>query len=181
MEIYYPIKKEMPEKILKVPSGWSGLELIIKDILDRFEIGGEKCIEFGVEYGFSSVVFSNFFKQVKGIDIFIGDKHSRFKKDHYEETKKSVVQYKNIELYQSDYRDWIIKDNDLYDFAHVDIVHSYKETYECGLWAVNHSKCCVFHDTEHFPEVRKAVFEIANHTGKKLYNYPFHYGLGIIV
>lgn len=63
----------------------------------------------------------------------------------------------------------------------MDIIHTYKETYECGLWAVNHSKCCIFHDTESSPEVRKAVYDIAKHTGKKVFNYPHHHGLGIIV
>lgn len=63
----------------------------------------------------------------------------------------------------------------------MDIIHTYKETYECGLWAVNHSKCCIFHDTESSPEVRKAVYDIAKNTGKKVFNYPHHHGLGIIV
>jgi hypothetical protein len=91
------------------------------------------------------------------------------------------VVFENIELYKSDYQDWIKKDQTQYDFAHVDIVHNYKETYECGYWAVMHSKCCIFHDTESFPAVRKAVYDISKHTGKKVYNYPYHNGLGIIV
>lgn len=181
MEEYIPAKKTTPANMLHGQSAWTGLELVVEDILDRFAVGRNKCIEFGVEYGYSSVIFSNFFKEVKGIDIFIGDEHSGFKNDHYEKTKRTVSAFKNIELIQSDYRDWIKNDTEIYDFAHVDIVHSYNETYECGLWAVKHSKCCVFHDTEHYPEVRKAVFDIAKATGKKLYNYPYHFGLGIIV
>lgn len=39
----------MPVKIIQVTSAWKGLELIIADILDRFEIGRHSCIEFGVE------------------------------------------------------------------------------------------------------------------------------------
>ena len=76
---------------------------------------------------------------------------------------------------------WIKKDDTQYDFAHVDIVHNYEETFECGLWAVKHSKCCIFHDTESFPEVKKAVYDIAKAANKTAYNYPHHYGLGIIV
>lgn len=181
LEIYKPVKKEIPKNILQVNSAWEGLELVIEDILDRFDIGRDKCIEFGTEYCYSTVVFSSFFKNVKGIDLFTGDEHSRFKKDHYLDTKKSISEFKNIDLIKSDYRDYIKKDDEQYDFAHVDIVHTYAETFECGLWAVKHSKCCVFHDTESFPEVRRAVFDLAKHTGKKVYNYPYHHGLGIIV
>lgn len=181
METYKPLKKQTPQNIHEVNSAWKGLESIIEDILDRFEVGRENCIEFGSEFCYSTVAFSNFFKSVKGVDIFIGDIHSGNKTDHYESTKASVADYKNIELIQSDYRDWIKKDDAQYDFAHVDIIHTYKETYECGLWAIKHSKCCVFHDTQSFPEVRRAVFDLAKDTGKKAYNYPFHHGLGIIV
>ena len=181
MSIYKPAKIQIPEDILQIPSAWKGLESIIEDILDRFYIGREKCIEFGTDYCYSTVVFSNFFKEVKGVDIFIGDKDSGYKKDHYSETKKSISKFPNIELIKADYKDYIKQDNSQYDFAHVDIVHSYKSTYECGLWSVKHSKCCIFHDTDSFIEVRKAVFDIAKNTGKKVYNYPYHNGLGIIV
>ncbi len=178
---YEPINKNTPEKMIQIPSAWEGLELIVEDILDRFEIERNSCIEFGVEFGYSAVAFSNFFKTVKGIDIFIGDEHTTHKGDHYDETRKSLNEFKNIELFKSNYQDWIKQDNEQYDFAHVDIVHNYKETYECGIWAVQHSKCCIFHDTESFSTVKRAVFDIAKKTGKKAYNYPFHNGLGIIV
>ena len=178
---YFPQKKVKPDKVLLYKSGWSGLEFIIEDILNTFDIGRESCIEFGVEFGFSSVVFSNYFKQVKGIDTFYGDTHTVHKGDHYNNTKESLREYSNIELIKSNYQDWIYSDNSQYDFAHVDIVHNYKETFECGLWAVQHSKCCIFHDTEIFPEVRRAVYDIAKLTGKRAFNYPHNYGLGIIV
>jgi hypothetical protein len=181
LELYVPKNKNVPEKMIEIPTAWRGLELIIEDILIHFNIGRESCIEFGVEFGFSSVVFSNYFQKVKGVDIFIGDEHTEHKGDHYEKTKKSLELFSNIELFKSDYRDWIKQDNNQYDFAHVDIVHNYKETYECGFWAAKHSKCCIFHDTESFPSVKRAVYDIAKNTGKKAYNYPFHNGLGIIV
>lgn len=181
METYKPVKEKMPANILEVKSAWKGLELVIEDILDRFDVKRNKCIEFGTEFCYSTVVFSNFFKEVKGIDLFTGDPHAGFNEDHYEATKKSVAEYKNIQLIQSDYRDYIKKDNEQYDFAHVDIIHTYKETYECGLWAAKHSKCCIFHDTVSHPAVWRAVFKVAKETGKKAYNYPFYHGLGIVV
>ncbi|RKE92365.1 class I SAM-dependent methyltransferase [Ichthyenterobacterium magnum] len=181
IETYIPNRKTKPSKMIEIVTAWEGLELIIEDIIDRFSIGNDSCIEFGVEFGYSSVVFSNYFKEVVGVDIFIGDEHTDHKGDHYEKTKASLSKFENIKLVKSDYRDWIKEDTRNYDFSHVDIVHNYKETFECGLWAAQHSKCTVFHDTESFPEVRRAVIDIAKATGKNVYNYPYHNGLGIIV
>jgi hypothetical protein len=179
--VYKPQKKTKPAKMIQVKTAWSGLELIIEDILDRFQVKRYRCIEFGVEFGYSSVVFSNYFKEVTGVDTFEGDEHTDEKGDHFDETKKRLLPFQNIQLHKSDYRDWIIKDDSQYDFAHVDIVHNYAETFECGLWAVHHATCTIFHDTESFPEVRRAVIDLAKATGKKVYNYPKCYGLGIIV
>lgn len=167
--------------MISVDTAWQGLELIIEDILERFDIKRNRCIEFGVEFGYSSVVFSNYFKEVVGVDTFEGDEHTLHKGDHFEQTKQRLSEFPNIELHKSDYRDWIKKDNSMYDFSHVDIVHNYDETYECGLWAVKHSSCTVFHDTESFPAVRKAVIDLAKASGKRVFNYPKSFGLGIIV
>ncbi len=180
IKTYVPKKKVVPKNILSVVTAWKGLELIIEDIMERFNVGTESCIEFGVEFGYSSVVFSNYFDEVVGVDIFLGDEHTAFKGDHFDKTKDSLSKYKNIHLHRSDYKDWIKADKRHYDFAHVDIVHNYDETYECGLWAAQHSTCVVFHDTESFPEVRRAVIDIAKAVGKNVYNYPYHNGLGII-
>jgi len=181
MKVYVPSKLNKPENLLDVVSAWKGLELIIEDILDGFNIERNNCIEFGVEFGYSAVVFSNYFKKVTGVDTFEGDIHTDHKENHFEETSQRLSQYKNIELFKSNYQNWIVKDDSRYNFAHVDIVHNYKETYECGLWTARHSDCTVFHDTESFPEVRQAVIDIAKATGQSIYNYPAHYGLGILV
>ena len=181
MPIYKPVSKKSPEKMIDIVSAWKGLELIIEDIIVRFNLSRNSCIEFGVEFGFSAVVFSNYFDKVTGVDTFEGDEHTKNKDEHFEETKARLSVYENIKLFKSDYQNWIPTDNDHYNFAHVDIVHNYKETYECGLWAAQHSDCVVFHDTESFPEVRRAVIDIAKATGYKMYNYPYHFGLGILV
>lgn len=181
MPIYKPVSKKSPEKMIDIVSAWKGLELIIEDIIVRFNLSRNSCIEFGVEFGFSAVVFSNYFDKVTGVDTFEGDEHTKNKDEHFEETKARLSVYENIKLFKSDYQNWIPTDNDHYNFAHVDIVHNYKETYECGLWAAQHSDCVVFHDTESFPEVRRAVIDIARATGFKMYNYPYHFGLGILV
>lgn len=181
LPLYIPKKKVKPEHLIETLSAWKGLEMIMADIIERFQIGRESCIEFGVEFGYSTVVLSNYFKSVTGIDIFTGDEYTDFKGDHFERTKAALKAFKNINLVRSDYKDWIKTDTKIYDFSHVDIVHNFEETFECGLWATKHSKCTIFHDTESFPEVRKAVYKIAEVTGKRVFNYPFHNGLGIIV
>ncbi|MEJ8802674.1 class I SAM-dependent methyltransferase [Pontibacter sp. H249] len=179
--IYRPQKKSSPQKLINIVSAWEGLELIIEDILERFDIGRDRCIEFGVEFGYSSVAFSNYFKEVIGVDTFEGDIHTTHKGNHFEETRQALSAFNNITLVKSAYQDWIKQDNSKYDLAHVDIVHTYEHTFECGLWAAKHSKCTIFHDTESFVEVRKAVIDIAKATRKKVYNYPHCNGLGIIV
>ena len=178
---YKPQNIHKPPHILEIPSAWKGLESIIEDIITQFNLGRRNCIEFGVEFGYSAVTFSNFFEMVTGVDTFEGDQHTTNKAEHYEETKNRLACYNNIELFKSDYRDWIKNDVNRYNLAHIDIVHNYKETYECGLWAAEHSDCTIFHDTESFPEVRRAVKDIAKASGQKLYNYPNHHGLGILV
>lgn len=182
--IYYPGKLKKPGKILNLnekSSGWKGIELIIDDILNRYKINRESCIEFGVESGYSTVVLSNFFKRVIGIDTFEGDMHAGKHLDNFAETKLRLSEFENIKLYKSDYKDWISNDENYYDLAHVDIIHTYKDTYACGLWAVQHTKCAIFHDTESFMEVRNAVIDIARATGKRIYNYPYSNGLSIII
>ena len=178
---YTPRQMRTPAHVLDVPSAWKGLEQILEDILDRFQVPRDTCIEFGTEYGYSAVALSNYFRHVRGVDRFTGDVHSGYKADHYAATARALAAYPNIELVRADYRDYIRTHDELYDLAHVDIVHTYADTYACGLWAVRHSRCCLFHDTESFPGVRRAVHALARETGKRVFNYPECHGLGIIV
>jgi hypothetical protein len=157
---YKPKNFRKPEKMLEIVSAWKGLEMIVEDIIDQFDLKRDRCIEFGVEFGYSTVVFSNYFESVTGVDTFEGDVHTVNKNEHFEETSKRLAGYANIQLVKSDYKDWIATDNQHYNLAHVDIVHNYAES---------------------FPEVRRAVKDLAKKTGHKLYNYPQHYGLGILV
>jgi hypothetical protein len=181
IRLYKPRHKETPEKILPAEvTAWRGLEQIIKDVIQQSGCGTKKCLEFGVEFGYSTVALSNYFEQVTGVDIFTGDPHAGFHGDIYEQVKSSLAAYPNIRLVQSDYKDFIKDNSDQYDLIHVDIIHTYEATYDCGLWAAQHSVCTLFHDTESFPEVKRAVADIARKTGKTFYNYPYHDGLGIL-
>ena len=93
---------------------------------------------------------------------------------------ENLNDFKNISLVKSDYKDFIKENDNSYDLIHVDIIHTYEATYECGLWAAEHSDCTLFHDTESFSSVKKAVRDIAKKSGKKFYNYPYYSGLGIL-
>jgi len=181
VEEYRPAFKETPPRLLDCASAWKGHELIVADLIRRFGLETRSCLEFGVEFGYSTVAFSNYFAQVTGVDTFEGDIHTTHKGDHYELTKASLAPYSNIRLVRSDYRDFIAGNSASYDLIHVDLVHTYEVTFDCGLWSVAHSACTIFHDTESFPEVRRAVADLARRTGKKAYNYPPHFGLGIVV
>lgn len=178
MRIYTPSRFEQPKNLLDVPSAWKGLEWIIKDIIETFRIKTEKALEFGVEYGFSTVALSNYFDKVIGVDTFLGDEHSRTEMtEGLYEAVKSVMP-SNVQLIQSRYQDY--KDDSHYDLIHVDIVHTYKDTLACGDWALNHSNLVIFHDTESFKEVMRAVQDLASKHNVEFYNYPKCYGLGIL-
>jgi hypothetical protein len=178
---FVPRFRESPARKLDTISAWAGIEAILADLIQRFDIGTRNCLEFGVEFGFSTVALSSFFDQVTGVDIFTGDEHTVNQSDIYDETVARLAPYDNIRLIKSDYRDFIRTDSASYDLIHVDIVHTFAATFECGLWSANHSKCTIFHDTESFPAVKQSVLEIARSTGKTFYNFKESFGLGILV
>ncbi len=179
---YVPKKIIVPKKLIQSKSqAWVGLEKIIADIIEFSRIEKNTALEFGVEFGYSTAVFANYFKKVTGVDIFTGDEHAGHHGDIYEMTKFNLADFENIELIKSDYRDYIKSEDHFFDLIHVDIIHTYEDTYACGLWSAQHSKCTLFHDTQSFSDVKKAVADIANKTGKKFYNYRECNGLGIIV
>jgi hypothetical protein len=155
---HHPDHREPPGRRLEVISAWEGIPNILSDIIDRF-----------------------YFDSVVGVDLFCGDKHTVNKQDIYEETLSRLSAYSNIELVRSDYRDFIQGESGLFDLIHVDIVHTFADTFACGLWSAKHSKCTIFHDTESFPQVKQAVVEIARASGKKFYNFQESNGLGILI
>ena len=181
---YIPQEIKRPELILEAPSAWKGLESIIGDIITRFGIRTDKALEFGVEYGYSLVALSNFFKRVMGVDHFLGDEHTDAKnvEGMYEKAKEALSAYPNIQLFPKSYQDYMKahRFNGPYNLIHIDIVHTYEDTFACGDWAMKNADIVLFHDTESFPDVKRAVQDIADKHGVEFYNYPFHYGLGIL-
>lgn len=178
---YVPEYRQLPSRSLQVTSAWKGIESVLSDLITKFGIGRRSCLEFGVEQGYSTAALSCFFDSVIGIDTFVGDIHTTDHRDIYEETIGRLSGFDNIKLVRSDYRDWISKDDSFYDLIHVDIVHTYADTFACGLWSAKHSNCVIFHDTESFPTVRRAVIEIARATNRSFYNFKESNGLGILV
>jgi Methyltransferase domain len=179
---YVPRKFVMPPKLVESQSqAWVGLEQIIQDVIEFSGIETKAALEFGVEFGYSTSALSNYFKAVTGVDIFTGDSHAGHFGDIYEQTSQALRDFKNITLVKADYKDFIEDHNALYDLIHVDIIHTYEDTYRCGLWSAKHSRCTIFHDTQSFPDVKRAVADIAKKTGKRFYNYKKCNGLGIII
>jgi hypothetical protein len=178
---YVPQHRNLPARVLEPATAWKGIESVLGDLIQRFRVGTNRCLEFGVEYGYSTAALSCFFDSVIGVDTFTGDKHTANKNDIFLYTQQRLAEFENIELMRSDYREWIAKDNTFYDLIHVDIVHTYADTFRCGLWSALHASCVLFHDTLSFPAVRRAVVDIARETGKVFYNFQESYGLGILI
>jgi Methyltransferase domain len=178
---YVPECRQLPPRVLPVVSAWKGIESVLGDLITKFGLGNQRCLEFGVEFGYSTAALSCFFDSVTGVDTFVGDIHTADHRDVYQETVDRLSAFPNIRLVRSDYRDWIAQDNSVYDLIHVDIVHTYAETFACGLWSARHSNCVLFHDTESFATVKRAVIDICRASGKKFYNFKECNGLGILV
>lgn len=178
---YVPERRALPARMVSVPSAWKGIESVLEDVIQRFNISTQRCLEFGVEYGYSTAALSSFFDTVTGVDLFVGDKHTVDRTDIYSDTLKRLSPFHNIQLVRSDYRDWIAKDNSFYGLIHVDIVHTYLDTFHCGRWSAQHAHCVLFHDTLSFPTVKQAVIDVARQTGKRFYHFRESHGLGILV
>lgn len=179
---YVPEHRELPARVLPVSTAWKGIESILGDLMQRFHVGRSRCLEFGVEFGYSTASLSCFFDEVTGVDRFTGDKHTVNQNDVFLETSERLSSFRNIRLVRSDYRRWIAQDDsNYYDLIHVDIVHTYVDTFTCGLWSAQHAPCVLFHDTVSFSSVRRAVSAIAHLTGKRFYNFEESNGLGILV
>jgi len=178
---YVPQCRRLPPRVLAVQTAWKGIESILGDLIQRFGIHTDRCLEFGVEHGYSTAALSCFFSSVVGVDTFVGDKHTRDSRDLFTATSYRLSCFDNIRLIRSDYRDWMANDDTVYDLIHIDIVHTYSDTFACGLWSADHAKCVLFHDTMSFPAVQRAVMDISRQTGKLFYNFAESNGLGILI
>ena len=180
MTNYIPTNRYEP-RLISVDSAWGNIPTILKDVIERFNLKQDLALEFGVEYGYSTSAISNYFTNVIGVDTFEGDPHSGFKDNHLEATTNNLIDFNNIQLVKSDYKDYIKDNNDIYDMIHIDIIHNYNETFECGEWSINHSKCVIFHDTLSFPEIMRVCEDLSIKHNLEFYNYEESHGLGILI
>jgi hypothetical protein len=179
---YIPEKRNNSLKLATDGSAWGDIPTIIGDIIERFDISTASAIEFGVEWGYSTSALSNYFEKVVGVDTFEGDIHSGFKHDTLEKTTEILKDFENIQLVQSSYQDYIsVERSERYNFGHVDIVHTYEDTYKCGEWCVQNCDVVIFHDTTSFFDVHRACLDLARNYNLEFYNYRFSNGLGILV
>lgn len=187
MNLYTPKSRVTPARVLPIGSAWQGLESVLADLLDTFHVGRRSALEFGVEHGYSTVALSNFFEHVTGVDTFIGDQHAGVHADQYEQEIERLRPYPNITLIQASWQDfttpkpWTYFGSLHYDLIHIDIEHTFEQTYGCGKWALQHSPIVIGHDTESFPEVKRAFCDLADEFGLSFFNYPHSYGLGILI
>lgn len=166
-----------------VPSGWTGLEKIMPSLVKLFCRDKFSALEFGVEYGYSTSVLSQLFDNVLGVDWFKGDEHSAWRDDYYETAAANLSSRSNVTLNKQSYQEFLanVRPDVKYDLVHVDVVHTYEATYAIGRWAADHSPVVIFHDTQYiWPEVKQAILQIAEETGKDFYNYEACNGLGIL-
>lgn len=175
----------IPKEIAQIPvcnaldSAWKGLDTILGDIIDRFEVPKNTALEFGVQYGYSTSAFSYYFNYVVAVDTFTGDDHCGKGDSYFEQTKGYLAGYKNIQLVESSFQDFIVNNDSRYDMIHIDIVHYFNETYKCGMWAIAHSDVVLFHDVFH-PDILGVCTALAHGYGLNFYCYESCCGLGIL-
>lgn len=186
---YIPEQLWKPRHLVDVPTAWNGVESILRDVMLRFKIKPNTCLEFGVDYGYSTAALANFFNRVIGIDHFKGDYQAGYRDDTLlSQVQNALKDFKNIELVAEDYKTFIASIDEAadmvhgkYDLIHIDIIHEYKPTNELGRWAIEYSDVVMFHDTIAFPEVRRAVQDIAWESGRVFYEYQVQHGVGFLV
>lgn len=179
---YYKIDPCLwPYKLSDYISAWKGLENYILPIINNFGIKTDTMLEFGVDYGYSTDVFSKVFKKVIGVDSFISDPclgHDQG--DIFYNNIKEQFKGSNIELCRSSYQDFIKDNNNRYDLIHMDIIHTYKETYECAEWAIMHSNVVLLHDTYSFPEIHRVCRDLSLKHKWGFINIKECHGLGVL-
>lgn len=164
-----------------VSSAWVGLEDFIIPLIRELNIKTDKALEFGVDHGYSSWIFSKIFKSVTGVDSFEGDIHIVHKQgDEFFKTVKERFIGTNVNLVRSRFEDFISSNNEQYDLIHIDIVHLYEPTYKCAEWALDHSNVVILHDTCSFPEINSVCLDLSKNKSVQYYNIPDHHGLGVL-
>jgi hypothetical protein len=181
MKEYVPEIIETP-RLIDTLSAWGNIPKILKDIIVRFNLKTDLALEIGVQTGYSTSALANYFRRVIGIDTFRMDLGNYIPKaSEFYNVLKSLHEFPNIQLIETYWEDFIKQDfYDRYDLIHIDIIHNYIDTFDCGDWALQHSDCVIFHDTESYDGVLQAVTELSEKYSLEFLNYKYDNGLGIL-
>lgn len=177
------IEDKWDGKYLDVASSWKGLENYMRPIVKAYNAKTNTALEFGVDYGYSLHILSQVFDKVTGVDGFVGDQHCGSSQGDYfySDTLNRFKDISNVNIVRSSFEEYIKTDSNFYDLIHVDIVHLYKETYECAEWCIHHSNLVLLHDIYSFPDMNKVCQDLS-----KKYNLGYdssitkYHGLGIL-
>src|ERR1700677_1953645 len=104
---YVPKDLIKPGYLIDVETAWDGVELILADVMRKWNIFPGTALEFGVGYGYSTAALANYFNRVIGVDHFKGDIHAGYPEGQYEKAKNALKDFKNIELYGEDYQEFV--------------------------------------------------------------------------
>lgn len=179
---YMPQLIVRPARVLAgYPSAWYGIESILADLLDHFDVQRGLALEFGTEYGHSAIAFSNYFDRVISVDDWS-------QRDVYAIARENVLPYENIMLVRRSWQEFCGPQGYLNgmpswvrpDLIHIDANHGYEEVWGNGLWACAQAPVVLFHDTIGFPEVRRAVLALAERCRRDFHEYQQGWGLGIL-
>ena len=177
-----PPYRYAPPRLIDVPSAWGGNEAVLKPLIEQFCEETDIALEFGVEHGYSTVALSNFFQRVIGVDTFLGDIHTGKHDSYYPATKERLLVYPNIELVEASWQSWTAaNESEHADLIHVDIEHTYEQTYGCLAWSVQHAPVVIFHDPLSFADVMKSAEDVSEQFGLQFYCWNWFAGLGILV
>jgi len=178
-EPYYLDTRNLP--LPSVPTSWNGLEKILPDLIERSGIKTDLALEFGVWHGYSTAALANNFARVIGVDTFIGDVIPGTEAQAMlTTTRETLKPWPNIELVQARFQDYLRYCTVRPDLIHIDIVHTYEDTYACGVLALSICDMVIFHDTESFPEVKRALCDLTRLHNFSFRNYYPCHGLGIL-
>lgn len=176
---YVPEKYTEVEKRLNVMSAWIGLERIIGDIKKRFNIGSSSALEFGTGTCYSAVALSNYFDSVVTVDSWVEGGHQDPESVFKFVKEELLFPYKNITPVLMNYHEYIKQDNKQYDLIHIDIEHTYEQTFPCGDWAMQHADIVIFHDYP-IEGVGQSLRELSKKYKVNYHYFPPYHGLGIL-
>ena len=182
---YIPQTIVRPRRLLEGDFGtssWIGLESILADLLQRFQVGRSLAVEFGAEHGYSAVALSNYFRLVRTVDPFGQMTATPPIEPMEERCRRNIAPWPNIQLLVEPWQMFCARTRMACDLVHVDAEHNYADTFGIGDWACQHAPVTIFHDTESFPgTVKPAVRDLAAKWGLEFHNFDRYHGLGILV